>query len=747
MPDPFKTLLAIDFDRWAAATYVANFPDVPTLQRRVEDCISMLPDADVITGGFPCQPHSVAGERKASADERDGGEALLLAVEKVRPRQVLAENVAGLVTSEGGKYFTWFVGRLERAGYHIQWRLLDSVNYGVPQFRNRLWIWGIRLDVPAVHCWPAPTHAWPPPTEGLFGGHGLLPGITVGQALHIWYPGCGWEQDQPASAKKIRRICGSGVVRRDHELSDPSPTVMAPTGGKSGLTWADHQTIAECMGATISGEVAIGPADMCMPIPAYNHGTADPSQPCPTIKAGGNVDASGHQGGACPPAIPVHSHHAVYGGGSNPRHSGDARTERDITREPCTTLGCDAGNAIPYHWSDAMLAKHPPASPASPASTVQAKFYKGGAEGLLSVDGRTWENRHAPASPASPAPTVRARSPRDGGRCVENVIAISICAAYNSKELVSAQKRVTDGHATENDAREILSLLQQTISEEAFFKWATSRSNAIYAAEILQHAMLRSSLDEGSPPERISKAERKIAGAKENSGGEMRAMPKTKRKGRASPGRKHEQQSAVESGASLPLMPQQDSPPSKKMSALWETSEGLGILRNALSAIQEMGRSDDGERQSICASEEGGPVSADSLLQDCGVRKEVPRSRVLQPSRNAGAQGERLLVRRLTTWEVARLMSMPDDFRWPEKITKTAKYKIIGNGQCSLMVHHLARALQQADPQSHTVISLFCGGGVGDCGLRGKYWSYETAEPQSGICLTPGPSGRKEDVR
>lgn len=444
MPDPFKTLLAIDFDRWAAATYVANFPDVPTLQRRVEDCISMLPDADVITGGFPCQPHSVAGERKASADERDGGEALLLAVEKVRPRQVLAENVAGLVTSEGGKYFTWFVGRLERAGYHIQWRLLDSVNYGVPQFRNRLWIWGIRLDVPAVHCWPAPTHAWPPPTEGLFGGHGLLPGVTVGQALNI--------------DGHIHKRRGASLIRRDHPTNEPHPTLEVGADRKFHF---------------------------------YDHGAADPSTPCPTIKAGGNVDASGHQGGACPPAIPVHSHPAD---GCEPDETGHVTTMPWNVRT----------NPHPH-------TKHPINHPDRPGVTQRS--------------GGSGHSAHRTKQPAN----------------------------------------VPDGTLAGDDRRHL-------------------RVNGVY-------------------------------------------------------------------------------------------------------------------------------------------------------------------VRRLTPEECLRLQSGPDDFKWPEKITKTAKYKIIGNGQCSLMMHHLARALQQADAQSHTVISLFCGGGVGDCGLRGKYWSYETAEPQSGICLTPGPSGRKEDVR
>ncbi len=83
------------------------------------------------------------------------------------------------------------------------------------------------------------------------------------------------------------------------------------------------------------------------------------------------------------------------------------------------------------------------------------------------------------------------------------------------------------------------------------------------------------------------------------------------------------------------------------------------------------------------------------------------------------------LVRRLTPLECARLQSMPDDFKWPEKISKTAMYKIVGNGQASLMVWHLRQAIQKSDPSVETVIDLFCGGGVGAVGLHGRFWEYK----------------------
>lgn len=181
----WHTLLAIDFDKHACAAYRANFPDTEVRCASVADVLDSLPAADVVVGGPPCQPFSDAGENRGETDERDCIPDFIEAVRRVRPRHFLMENVRGLLKQKHARYFHFALDALAACGYIVQWRLLDAVNYGVPQFRERVWIWGVRRDLHGDgmhHAWPLPTHAWPPPDACMFGA-ALLPGITVGEAI------------------------------------------------------------------------------------------------------------------------------------------------------------------------------------------------------------------------------------------------------------------------------------------------------------------------------------------------------------------------------------------------------------------------------------------------------------------------------------------------------------------------------------------------------------------------------------
>ena len=83
------------------------------------------------------------------------------------------------------------------------------------------------------------------------------------------------------------------------------------------------------------------------------------------------------------------------------------------------------------------------------------------------------------------------------------------------------------------------------------------------------------------------------------------------------------------------------------------------------------------------------------------------------------------MMRNFTPREGQRIQSMPDEFRWPLGIGITNKSRIIGNGWASRMGDVFADAFRAVDPESRTVIDLFCGGGLGAVGWHGRYWSFD----------------------
>ena len=94
---------------------------------------------DILSGGFPCQPYSVAGKRQGKDDERHLWPAMLDVIRAVRPRWVVGENVRGLVSWNGGLVFEEVCADLENSGYSVQPYLLPAAAVGAPHRRDRIW--------------------------------------------------------------------------------------------------------------------------------------------------------------------------------------------------------------------------------------------------------------------------------------------------------------------------------------------------------------------------------------------------------------------------------------------------------------------------------------------------------------------------------------------------------------------------------------------------------------------------------
>ncbi len=133
----FRTV-GYEVDRDACASYEANLKTA-CHQVKIDIDTQLITEAPILIGGPPCQPFSVGGNQGGRDDDRDGFPAFLSAVERYRPRIVLFENVKGMLY-KNRVYFQRIVSRLEHAGYQVEWRILNAVDYGVPQRRERLFV-------------------------------------------------------------------------------------------------------------------------------------------------------------------------------------------------------------------------------------------------------------------------------------------------------------------------------------------------------------------------------------------------------------------------------------------------------------------------------------------------------------------------------------------------------------------------------------------------------------------------------
>lgn len=140
----WECVAVADFDKFPSAVLAHRFPDVPNLGDITKvDWNAWKGKADVVVGGSPCQSFSIAGKRLGLDDPR-GNLAIeyLRVVEAVQPRWFLYENVAGLLSSDGGRDFGAFLGLVGELGYGWAYRILDAQFFGVPQRRRRVFVVG-----------------------------------------------------------------------------------------------------------------------------------------------------------------------------------------------------------------------------------------------------------------------------------------------------------------------------------------------------------------------------------------------------------------------------------------------------------------------------------------------------------------------------------------------------------------------------------------------------------------------------
>ena len=140
----------VEIDDYCQRVLAKHWPEVKRYGDIRETGKHNLAAVDVICGGFSCLPSSIAGKRKGKNDERNTWPAFNRIICELEPRWVVAENVPGILSVEGGSYFGGILRDLSENGYHAQWGTIYTRMFGIRQDRERLFIVAARTMLPVL---------------------------------------------------------------------------------------------------------------------------------------------------------------------------------------------------------------------------------------------------------------------------------------------------------------------------------------------------------------------------------------------------------------------------------------------------------------------------------------------------------------------------------------------------------------------------------------------------------------------
>lgn len=152
-----ECVFSSEWNAAACQTYKANFGEQPAGDiTKIE--AKDIPDFDILLGGFPCQPFSIIGDKEGFNHETQG--TLFFEIERIlkekRPPAFMLENVRNFVAHDKGRTLKVVVEHLEALGYKVHWKVLNALDFGVPQKRERIIIVGFLGDVDFAFPEPIP---------------------------------------------------------------------------------------------------------------------------------------------------------------------------------------------------------------------------------------------------------------------------------------------------------------------------------------------------------------------------------------------------------------------------------------------------------------------------------------------------------------------------------------------------------------------------------------------------------------
>ena len=137
----WQTPVMVEWNPYCQMVLKKNFPDATIFgDIKQFDGRPYAGQIDIITGGFPCQPFSHAGKRAGTNDDRYLWPEMLRVIQEVGPAWVVGENVAGILSMDGGRVLRGILADLENAGYSPEIFVIPAVGVGAPHRRDRVWI-------------------------------------------------------------------------------------------------------------------------------------------------------------------------------------------------------------------------------------------------------------------------------------------------------------------------------------------------------------------------------------------------------------------------------------------------------------------------------------------------------------------------------------------------------------------------------------------------------------------------------
>lgn len=251
----YEVIWSNEFNKWAADTYELNFKNSTVDRRNILNIDPYnekdVPSPDLVIGGFPCQDFSIIWKRPGLEGDRGSlYQEFLRFIDAKKPKAFVAENVKGILSANNGRAIQQIISDFEaiEPGYTLSIKLYNFADYGVPQFRERVLIVGVRNDTGFDFQHPNPTHGVKVGKKYFTAGEALIGVETVlhnNEHMKIMQrtreilakiPEGGNYTDIPKDDPHYVKGMISHVYRRIHR-SEPAKTLIASGGGG---TWGYH---------------------------------------------------------------------------------------------------------------------------------------------------------------------------------------------------------------------------------------------------------------------------------------------------------------------------------------------------------------------------------------------------------------------------------------------------------------------------------------------------------------------------